>query len=267
MFKKSGLVVLITVFLASCSDPNHPGYEYMPDMAHTIAYKTYEVNTNFGDSSNALLPAEGTIPRGHMPYPYKKDSVGFEMSASIENPVPYSDEVLGEGKRLYGIYCSPCHGKSGNGDGLVVTKGGYAIPPLYTDENAAMSKHNVKNMTAGQIYHTIMVGSEFMGSYASQLSESERWQIVHYIQTMQGAKSLELGSLVSRLEKLNVTKFNLYFIPTEGDNKLFVSETGELTQEMKDLISNAGTGDKILLDELFSDSGKRLNPNGFIYQI
>lgn len=180
----------VGLFLISCnSDPNHPGYEYMPDMAHSVAFETYASNTIMSDSSNALLPVKGTIPRGHMPYSFEKTKEGFEQSASLNNPIVSNVEVLSEGKRLYEIYCSPCHGMDGKGDGLVVTKGGFAIPPLYTDTSASMTKHNVNNMTAGQIYHTIMVGSTIMGSYSSQLNEDERWKIVHYVQKLQGPKT------------------------------------------------------------------------------
>ena len=183
------IIILAGFLLYSCSsDPNHPGYEYMPDMAHTIAYKTYETNPITENGSNALMPPEGAIARGHLPYPYQKNEEGYEASASLSNPIAKSDAVLVEGKRLYQIYCSPCHGKSGQGDGLVVTKGGFSAPPTYTDENAAMTKHNVNIMTAGQIYHTIMVGSSIMGAYASQLNERERWHIVHHVQTMQSQK-------------------------------------------------------------------------------
>ncbi|MBN4066011.1 cytochrome c [Candidatus Amoebophilus asiaticus] len=187
-------------FIFSCSDPNHPGYEYVPDMAHTIAYKTYTENPVFKDSSNALMPVEGTISRGHMPYLYEKNEEGLKASASLENPIAINDAVVAEGKRLYNIYCQTCHGKTGAGDGLVVTKGGMVVPPKYTDTNAAMTKHNVNEFTAGQIYHTIMVGSTIMGSYASQLTEAERWKIVHFVQTLQGPKEIKAEA---KAEELN----------------------------------------------------------------
>ena len=261
LYKFSGILSIL-LLLGSCStDSNHPGYEYMPDMSRSIAYKAFEANLNFPDSSNELLPVAGTIPRGHLPYSYTKDSAGYASAALLNNKVNVSESNLAEGQRLYEIYCSPCHGKTGAGDGLVVTKGGFAIPPKYTDANAAMTKHNVKEMTGGQIYHTIMVGSSIMGSYASQLSENERWQIVHYVELLQGKEKIliqkDWKKIEDKLTTSQVTGFNFYFIPLEGgDGKLIHSENGKFSNEMINYIKNAKSGEKVLLDEIVANEGK-----------
>ena len=65
----AALSILITA--VSCDrSRNDKGYEYFPDMAHSLAYETYAPNPNFGDSMTMRLPAENTISREIMPYPY-----------------------------------------------------------------------------------------------------------------------------------------------------------------------------------------------------
>lgn len=187
----------VMVLLSSCfKDPQSPGYEYMPDMYRTAAYKTYTVNPNFADSSNALLPVEGTLSRGEWPYeasqvnafpfPYPNTKDGYYAASAVVNPIPFSTEVLDEGKVLYTNFCSHCHGGTGNGDGKVVEVGGFPPPPSYSTGNSTRTSGPMKDLTAGQIFHTITYGYNMMGSHASQLDKEQRWKIVYYVQTLQG---------------------------------------------------------------------------------
>lgn len=197
----------LMVMLSSCfKDPQSPGYEYMPDMYRTAAYKTYTVNPNFKDSSNALLPAEGTISRGEWPYeasevrdfpfPYPNTKEGYEAAgAQARNPLPVSDKVLDEGQVLYTNFCSHCHGTTGNGDGTIVNNDKFPAPPSYS---TGMSSRGgaMKDLTAGKIFHTITYGVNMMGSHASQLDKEQRWKIVYYVQTLQGKTPEELKGQV-----------------------------------------------------------------------
>ena len=134
--------ILITLFLlvtmlASCtSDPLSPGVEFMPDMYRSPSYETYSVNPLYSDSMSARKPVEGTIPRGFIPYLNPDNNEGYAKADSLKMPAELnSTENLEEGKRLYGIFCTQCHGASGMGDGLVAQKlpgppPAYSIPPL-----------------------------------------------------------------------------------------------------------------------------------------
>lgn len=187
----------LTVMLTSCfKDPQSPGYEYMPDMYRTAAYKTYTVNPNFADSSNALLPAAGTISRGEWPYeasevrdfpfPYANTKEGYEAAgAEVKNPIPFSEKVLSEGQVLYMNFCSHCHGVKGEGDGTIVANGKFPPPPSYSNGNSSRGGA-MKDLTPGKIFHTITYGVNMMGSHASQLDKEQRWKIVYYVQTLQG---------------------------------------------------------------------------------
>jgi mono/diheme cytochrome c family protein len=82
-----------------------------------------------------------------------------------------------EGKRLYGIYCTHCHGASGMGDGLVAQKLP-GPPPAY-------SSPQLKNLSEGKMFHSITYGKNLMGPHGSQLNAGERWKIIAYIKTLQ----------------------------------------------------------------------------------
>ncbi|MEZ4721982.1 MAG: cytochrome c [Flavobacteriales bacterium] len=174
------LAVSAIAFMTSCSpDPQSPGVEYMPDMYRTPALEPYSGNSNYPDSMEARVPAEGSIPRGYLPYGIPNSNEGYEMAGQLlKNPLPKSEAVLADGKVIYSKYCQHCHGKDGAGDGPTVTAG-HPPPPAYN--SAAL-----KTLPEGKMFHTITYGKNLMGSHASQLNAEERWKVIRYVQTLQG---------------------------------------------------------------------------------
>jgi mono/diheme cytochrome c family protein len=172
---------LLGLSLHSCtSDPNSPGVEYMPDMYRSPALEPnmQQVDEYSKDSAEVRLPAEGTIPRGFMPFGIPESNEGYELAASLKNPLPYSDEALEEGKVIFGKMCSHCHGKNGKGDGGVPGNSDYPPPPAYDGL--------LKDLPAGKIFYSITYGKNMMGSHASQISQEDRWKLVFYVQKLQG---------------------------------------------------------------------------------
>ena len=187
--------ILLYIFLAavvyqlqSCTneDPKKPGNEYMPDMYRSPSYETYSENPNFKDSITARQPVEGTIARGdyifndmdRLPYSYPNTNEGYEEAGlKLHNPLEKTPENLAEGKRLYENYCTHCHGATGQGDGLVVQNNG-PKPPAYNSDL-------LKSLPEGKMFHTIQWGKNMMGSHASQLTPTQRWKIITYVQILQ----------------------------------------------------------------------------------
>lgn len=183
-FKKASLFVsalgLSAMSLQSCEDPNSPGLEYMPDMYRTKALEPYQEYSFYSNGMEARQPVSNTIPRGHEPYPYPNTNEGYEAAgANLKNPLPYSKEVVAEGKVVFDKMCIHCHGKNGEGDGSVPTNSDYPPPPAY---NGA----GLKNLPIGKMFHTLQYGKGMMGSHASQISQEDRWKLVYYIQKLQG---------------------------------------------------------------------------------
>ena len=89
------------------------------------------------------------------------------------SPLDLTQVNLTKGKELYNIYCGICHGTKGNGQGFLVKREKILGIPSFDDIGRAI--------TEGGIYHTIYYGKNAMGSYANQLNEEERWQVVSYV--------------------------------------------------------------------------------------
>lgn len=183
--------------LTGCGANKNPGVSYMPDMTYSQAYETYA-------STDALVkegvhydrkPVPGTIARGEDPafrFDLPFDSAGYAQSASVKNPLDSAGAVIDfkEAERLYQINCGICHGQKLDGNGPLFNGGDgpySAAPKNFMDAE-------MKAMAPGTMYYSITHGKGQMGSYASQLSPKQRWEIVAFIKKSQGGASGEAGT-------------------------------------------------------------------------
>ncbi len=178
--------VIVSITACSYDDMKKPGYEFMPEMYRSPSYETYSANPLFADSMTARQPVAGTIARGdaiftdydRLPYPYPNTPEGYEAAGTgLTNPIENTPVNFDEGKRLYDNYCTHCHGATGGGDGIITTRNG-PKPPAYNSDL-------LKDLPVGKMYHSIHYGKNMMGSHASQLTPTQRWKIILYVQTLQ----------------------------------------------------------------------------------
>ncbi len=173
VFKITALALLL-VFVASCKKDTRPNYQFMPNMYEPVPYEAYQDAVVFPRQMEAQLPVEGTIPRGHVPFDIENTNEGFAFAkANLVSPLDSTQVDLVRGKELYDIYCGICHGNKGKGQGNLVKREKLLGIPSYDDAGRAI--------TAGSTYHTIYYGKNAMGSYANQLNQEERWQVVAYV--------------------------------------------------------------------------------------
>lgn len=212
-FLFAGLVV--AVLLVSCkAGGDKPGLEYSPNMYHSVAYEPYTQITDmeagrwltsieYEDghaefyNSNSLnphrmnmrLPPPNTVPRNKynlLPYRLPVDSL--QIAAMILSPLDstMNDQILAEGKALYTIYCTHCHGAKGEGDGKVAT--GVTVDGVERGMYAGVANLKgdaYKNITEGHIFHVITRGKGLMAPHGSQISPEDRWKIARYVKTLQ----------------------------------------------------------------------------------
>jgi Cytochrome C oxidase, cbb3-type, subunit III len=140
--------------------------------------RPYTPSDVFADGSSARpLPAD-TVARGHVQDDTLlftgKDSTGQD---SNEFPFPITRDVLQRGRDRFEIYCVPCHGFTGNGDGLVVQRG-FNPPPSYNSDR-------LRQAPVGHFFDVVSNGFGSMPSYATQVPARDRWAIIAYIRALQ----------------------------------------------------------------------------------
>lgn len=171
--------------LASCGSHDKPGRAYMPDMSYSRAYETYaptDAIEKAGASYNAK-PVTGTIARGDaFPYELSKDTANYSKSAAIKNPLAGADIDMKDAERLYLINCGICHGSKLDGNGPLFNGG----DGPYTAAPKNFMAPEMKAMSEGTMFFSVTYGKGAMGSYASQLSTKQRWEVIAYIKSKQG---------------------------------------------------------------------------------
>ena len=179
--------IAASFILQSCgAEGDHPGYEYMPNMYRSPSYETYSENPVFDNGISSQYNVKGTIPRGFEPFAYSSSTEDYlKAGRALSNPLILNTKVLAEGKELYGIFCSHCHGDKGMGNGSI-NHPVYGAVPSYSDNiGPRRSGATMSELKDGHIYHTIMYGLNAMGPHSSQITHEERWKIVHYVHELQ----------------------------------------------------------------------------------
>jgi mono/diheme cytochrome c family protein len=198
------IVIAAVTIIESCSDVRRkPGRVYMPDMAYSRAYETYSITE---EEKQALekqgihfsnTPVAGTIKRGELfPFLLAKDKEGdttdYAASKGVKSPLPALDTAqLVEAERLYLVNCGICHGQKLDGNGPLY-KGGEGPFPAKPATLVGDAKY--ESMPEGQMFYSVTYGKNKMGSYASQLNTHQRWMVIAYIKSKQGAAKSATGA-------------------------------------------------------------------------
>jgi len=137
------------------------------DMANQISVKPQE-------SVDPANPGMKPFPARSIPIPGTTVAVkDMDAALKIPNPVPADEKSVAKGAQLFAIYCVPCHGKSGTGDGYVGAKLILRPYDLTTAELAAKPD--------GHIFGMMTFGGGVMPIYANDLTATERWHVVNYV--------------------------------------------------------------------------------------
>ncbi|MDC7999446.1 cytochrome c [Aequorivita todarodis] len=183
-----GITIIASATLVSCFNDKKPNYQYFPNMYEPVGYETYGAYEIFPDQQEAMLPPEHTVPRGFTPYDYENSTAGLELAkAELKSPYEVTEENLTVGNHLFTIYCAVCHGDKGDGKGILATREKFLGIPSFADPG--------RTIVLGGIYHVETYGLNAMGSYASQTSEKERWQIAMHVMDLKAALKGEPGIL------------------------------------------------------------------------
>ncbi len=169
--------------LAGCEDPK-------ADMGLQAKYQTYQPadTAQFANGASARPLPEGTVsrPPERVPgVPYSQlqsDTASFAdepVELTTRNPLPVNREMLESGQLQFEIFCAVCHGRLGNGDGMIVRRG-LTRPPSFHVER-------LRGEPDAQVYNVITRGYGAMLSYHERIPPRARWQIVAYVRALQAA--------------------------------------------------------------------------------
>ena len=163
------------------------------DMQDQPKMKPYRSTSFFGDGLSMRQPIPGTIPRGFLRtdtelFTGKKSKSSSSVSTATSTTNPYTDdtdtfpfpitkETVERGRQRYEIFCSVCHGLTGNGDGMIVRRG--------FRRAASFNDDRLRQAPVGHFFDAITNGWGAMPSYASQIPVQDRWAIIAYVRALQ----------------------------------------------------------------------------------
>ena len=144
------------------------------DMVSQPKVRTWDRNTFFANGKSMLAPVAGTVARN-------------PASVPMAQPAQITAAMLNRGRTQYGIFCTPCHAASGDGNGMVAQRG---FP-----QPASFHIARLRKAKARYLYDVISNGRGTMYGYAARLAPADRWAVVAYLRGLQLSQDAPVASL------------------------------------------------------------------------
>ena len=171
-----------------------PAWHLVLDMDDQISFKSQQANDIFADGRAMRAPVAGTVAYGSIVnQPHLTEGIAGGGYATTF-PVPVTAELMDRGRERYDIFCSPCHGLAGYGDGMVARRAdrlqqGTWVPP------ASMHAEPAYSRPVGHLFNTITNGVRNMPAYGEQIGVEDRWAIVAYVRALQRSRRAGLADV------------------------------------------------------------------------
>ena len=162
------------------------------DMADQPKNRPLSSSDFFADGRSARPLIEGTVARGAIDndvYNVPKEYGGF--------PLPVDEKLLARGEDRYKVFCTPCHGLQGDGNGMVAMRG-MKHPPSYHIDRLRQSPN-------GYFYDVITNGFGSMYSYSERIAPRDRWAIIAYVRALQLSRNAKAADLPERVRQKLLT--------------------------------------------------------------
>lgn len=163
------------------------------DMQDQPRYKPLAQSDFFADHRAARPAIDGTVARGHLHIDVARYTGKFQGEDVDQFPIPISRADIERGRDRFNIYCTPCHGRLGDGNGMVVLRGFRQAASYYSDK--------LMNAPVGHFFDVMTNGFGAMPSYASRVETDDRWRIVAYIRVLQASESAKLSDVPADLRQ------------------------------------------------------------------
>jgi mono/diheme cytochrome c family protein len=164
---RGAVLVLLAAAVTGCRQDMHDQPKYRP-------FRESEI---FADKRSARPFVPGTVARGTL----REDAVLYTGKSGgdfvTEIPVKVTADLLARGQAQYQVFCAPCHGRTGRGDGMIVQRG-FKKPSSYHVDR-------LRQMPIGYFYDVMTIGFGAMSDYSAQVTPEDRWAIAAYVRTLQ----------------------------------------------------------------------------------
>lgn len=183
-----GLVPLALLARDRASPSARPRVQVVPDMDSQPKFKTQKANPLFADGRASRPPVPGAVARGQAALDDRlhRGRDGEDWAADL--PVPVTAALLERGRERYAIFCAPCHGLSGYGDGMVARRADRLQEGTWTPPSS-LHDPTVRGRPAGHLFNTITNGIRNMPAYGPQLPPPDRWAVVAYVRALQRSQN------------------------------------------------------------------------------
>jgi len=169
--------VAAALMLTGCRQDMHDQPKYVP----------LRESTFFSDARSARPLVEGTVARGQL----RDDDLLYTGKVNGQDatvfPAQVTAQTMARGRERFDIHCSPCHGRTGQGDGMVVLRG-YRRPPTFHQDR-------LRDAAVGHFFDVITNGFGAMPDYASQVRVEDRWAIIAYVRALQLSEHATLAEV------------------------------------------------------------------------
>jgi mono/diheme cytochrome c family protein len=173
-----------------------PRIHAIGDMDWQPKYKAQRENPIFADGRADRIPDPGTVAVGelHEDDHFYRGKLNDTWARTFPPSLKLDEQLMARGKERFGIYCAPCHGLTGEGDGMIARRaeslqqGTWVAPTNVTQEH-------LRQMPVGELFNTITHGVRNMPAYASQIAPADRWAIVLYLRALQRSRAGKVADL------------------------------------------------------------------------
>jgi len=170
-------VVTAALALAGCRQDMHDAPRYEP----------LEASTFFANGQASRTLVANTVPRGLLREDTHLNEGRIDGQLATTFPMAVTPAVMQRGQERFNVFCSPCHGRTGSGNGMVVQRG-FRAPPSYHEDR-------LRNAPVGYFFDVMTSGFGAMQDYASQVPVADRWAIAAYIRALQLSQRATLADV------------------------------------------------------------------------
>ena len=192
----AALLPFAFIYKARHSQSRLPRVHPVQGMDNQPRFKGQQVNPLFADTRADRPYPPGTVPQGSLDAD-DATHTGIRDGRWLESfPVPLTETLVRRGQQRFGIYCTPCHGLAGYGDGVVAVRAdrlqeGTWVPPISFHDPTVLAR------PVGHLFNTITNGIRTMPAYGPQVTVADRWAIVAYVRALQLSQHAPVAALTA----------------------------------------------------------------------